>query len=326
MARANAAYYAGQDPFRDFTTAPEITQAFGEVLGAWAGIVWQTMGKPDPVLLVELGPGRGTLMRDALRAVQKVLPPFRAAVQVHLVEASPRLREQQRTAVPEAAAAWHDSLDSVPRSAPAVILANEFLDALPIRQFARRGAGWTERWVEKGRFVERPAEAPAADARVEGAPDGSVLEVGQAALAVAAQLGARVAREGGAALLLDYGPSRSAPGESLQALRGGRPADPLLDPGTADLTAHVDFAAAARAGVAAGAAVHGPAPQGSFLVRLGLMQRVFALARQARDPAGTAAQVEAARRLVEPTGMGSLFKVLALCHPSLPSPPGFEDA
>lgn len=320
MARANAQYYAAHDPFQDFTTAPEVSQAFGEVLGAWAAVTWQAMGCPNPVILVELGPGRGTLIRDALRAIGRVAPAFRAALAVHLVETSTRLRAAQRQAAPDAT--WHDRLGDVP-DGPLIVLANEFLDALPIRQFVRRGTGWAERWVVAGTFEERPAEG-FSDARAPEAAEGNVLEVGDAAAGLCAELARRVRNSGGAALLIDYGPLRSAPGDSLQALRAARAADPLKDPGSADLTAHVDFQAVAHTATEAGAACYGPVPQGVFLVRLGLVQRAFTLARQL-PPAKGAAVIEAARRLVEPTAMGSLFKVLAVCHPALPCPPGFED-
>ncbi|MGH7040855.1 MAG: SAM-dependent methyltransferase, partial [Acetobacteraceae bacterium] len=162
MAQANGAYYATHDPFADFTTAPEIAQAFGEILGLWAAVTWDLLGRPDPVLLVEAGPGRGTLMADAWRAIGQVAPAFAAAVSVHLIETSPRLRAVQAAALPAGAAArttWHDSLDSVP-DLPLLLLANEFLDALPIRQFVRRAAGWTERYVADGAFIECPAAPP----------------------------------------------------------------------------------------------------------------------------------------------------------------------
>ena len=153
MARANAAYYATHDPFRDFTTSPEISQVFGEILGLWAAVAWEQLGRPDPVLLVEAGPGRGTLMADALRAVRRVAPAFQAALRLHLIETSPRLRAVQAERLP--GAVWHEGLDTLP-DLPLVLLANEFLDALPIRQFVRRGEMWTERFVEDGRFVECP--------------------------------------------------------------------------------------------------------------------------------------------------------------------------
>jgi SAM-dependent MidA family methyltransferase len=360
MARANADYYATRDPFRDFTTSPEISQAFGEILGLWAAVSWDLLGRPNPVLLVEAGPGRGTLMADALRAIAAVAPAFRAALRLHLIEASPRLRAIQAAVLPEAM--WHDGLETVP-DGPMVLLANEFLDALPIRQFVRRGDGWFERFVEEGRFVECPASLPscatlsrcatlsptlsraagegvqrlpsrgarerdqrplpcaAGEGRGEGAA--TILELCEPALAFARSLSARLAAHPGAALFLDYGPERGAPGDSLQALRDGRPADPLAEPGTADLTAHVDFSSFAAAARDAGAATHGPLPQGIFLARLGLFRRTDRLAR-AQPPARAARLIEAARRLAEPDRMGRLFKALAVCHPTCPPLPGFE--
>ncbi len=315
MARANAAYYASRDPYADFTTAPEISQSFGEVLGLWAAVVWQTMGAPDPVILAEAGPGRGTLMDDALRAIGRAAPGFRAALRLHLVETSPRLRALQAARLPDAV--WHDRIGQVP-AGPLLLLANEFLDALPIRQFVRRGGGWTERHVQAGGFVELPAAPPGLDAA-----EGEVVEVGAAAQAVATALGARLAASGGAALFIDSGPARRAPGDSLQALRGRAPADPLVAGGEADLTAHVDFAAFAAAAQAAGAATQGPVPQGLFLARLGLPQRAEALAR-GQPPAQAAALLEGVRRLTEPHAMGRLFKALALCPPGLPDLPGFQ--
>jgi NADH dehydrogenase [ubiquinone] 1 alpha subcomplex assembly factor 7 len=317
MARANAAYYADRNPFRDFTTAPEIAQAFGEVLGAWSAVIWESMGHPAPVLFAELGPGRGTLMADALRGVAKAAPGFRDALRVHLVEASPRLRAEQAGRVPDAV--WHDGIATLPPG-PMILLANEFLDALPIRQFVRRDTGWAERFVEHGRFVERPAAAHASG----DAPEGAVIELGEAARDLVATLAARLAREGGAALFLDYGPERSAPGDSLQAIRAGRFADPLAAPaGEADLTAHVDFAALAQVARTAGATVWGPVPQGPFLARLGLFQRTDRLAR-GKPQARAAALIGAAQRLAEPDRMGRLFKALCIADPTLPTPPGFE--
>jgi SAM-dependent MidA family methyltransferase len=319
MARAAAAYYAGRDPFGargDFTTAPEMSQAFGECLGLWAAVVWQQMGAPAVVHLAECGPGRGTLMADALRAIGGVMPGFRAALRLHLVETSPALRAAQRAAVGEAA--WHDDLATLP-DGPLILLGNEFLDALPVRQFVRRGGAWAERHVLDGAFVELPAEGPPLPA---GAPEGEVREWGEAAERFVTPLAARLAAQGGAALFLDYGPAESGPGDSLQALsRHGR-ADPLGPPGSADITAHVDFAALARAGRARGAAAHGPVPQGLFLQSLGLVSRAAMLARAAPRTAGM--QLSAAQRLVAPEGMGRLFKALALCHPGQPVPPGFE--
>ncbi len=317
MARANAAYYATHDPFADFTTAPEISQVFGEILGLWAAVTWGLLGNPTPVLLAEAGPGRGTLMHDALRAIEAVAPDFRAALAVHLVETSPRLRAAQAALLP--GAVWHERIEALP-PIPLLLLANEFLDALPIRQFVRRADGWAERHVAAGAFVERAACLDRPDEA-----EGAVVERCEAALAIAAHLGERFARAPGAALFLDYGPAESAAGDSLQAVRAGRPADPLAEPGEADLTAHVDFAGFAAAAARAGAATHGPLAQGPFLARLGLFQRTDRLA-QTQKPARAAALIEAARRLAEPDRMGRLFKALALCHAGCPTPPGFEAA
>lgn len=329
MARANGAYYATHDPFADFTTAPEIAQVFGEILGLWAAVSWDLLGRPAPVLLAEAGPGRGTLMADALRAIGQVAPGFAAALTPHLIETSPRLRAAQGAALPPVWAGrtdWHECLDSLP-DAPLLLLANEFLDALPIRQFVRRGAGWTERHVADGAFVECPAAPPDRAGPPDDLPitaaEGAVVEVCEPALDFVAGLAARLARRHGAALLLDYGPAGPSLGDSLQALRAGRPADPLAAPGDADLTAHVDFPTLAARARAAGAAVHGPLPQGVLLTRLGLFQRTDRLAR-GQPPARAAGLIAAARRLAEPHRMGRLFKALALCHPSCPTPPGFE--
>ena len=314
MARANAAYYATHDPFADFTTSPEITQVFGEILGLWSAVVWQSMGVPADTILVELGPGRGTLMRDARRAIAQAVPAFRPAI--HLVETSPRLRAAQAALLPDAT--WHDCIDSIPE-APTILLANEFLDALPIRQFTRTDTGWTERHVEDGRSIDVLSPFPG-NCR-STLQTGDTVEVSEPARTLAADLAHRLKAQGGAALFLDYGPARSAPGDSLQALRAARPTDPLQDPGSADLTAHVDFQAFAEA--AAGADIHGPIPQGRFLANLGLFQRTGALART-QPPARAAALIHAAQRLAEPDRMGGLFKALALCQPGLPTPPGFE--
>ena len=316
MARANAAYYATHDPFADFTTAPEISQVFGELLGLWAAVTWRSLGSPIPVLLVEMGPGRGTLMADALRAIARAAPAFRAAAAIHLIETSHRLRDVQRQRVPEAI--WHDALDTVP-NAPMILIGNEFLDALPIRQFVRRGAGWSERFVGPEGFLElATGNDPAVDIA-----DGAIIERREAAEALVTTIAGRFARHIGAALFLDYGPEASAPGDSLQAITHGEPADPLVPAGTADLTAHVDFERLGVVAKAAGSGVHGPVPQGLFLARLGLFQRTNQLARHL-PPRAAAAMMEGARRLAEPDRMGRLFKAIALLPPGAGTPPGFE--
>jgi NADH dehydrogenase [ubiquinone] 1 alpha subcomplex assembly factor 7 len=318
MSRANTIYYAVQDPFADFTTSPEISQVFGEILGLWAAVTWQLLGQPDPVLLVEAGPGRGTLMADALRAVRVATPDFRAALSVHLIETSPRLRAAQASRLP--GSTWHLDLSTVPAQ-PMILLANEFLDALPIRQFVRRGSGWAERFVDAGQWLEQPADAaevPAGRAVAEG----DIVEVNEAARGFIAPIAARFMRDKGVALFLDYGPEYSAAGDSLQALARTRPVDPLVHAGSADLTAHVDFSDLAAVARASGASVQGPFPQGPFLTALGLFQRTERLARN-RTAAEASALTEAAKRLAEPAAMGHLFKVMAVCSTDCPPLPGF---
>jgi SAM-dependent MidA family methyltransferase len=258
-------------------------------------------------------------MADALRAIAEMMPDFRAVLRVHLVETSPRLREAQAAKLGAAGVTWHEDVAALPE-APMILLANEFLDALPIRQFIRRGAAWHERFVADGAFLEVPSDI----ALPEDAPEGAVREVNEAALTFAAWLGARLARHGGAALLIDYGPAESGFGDSLQAMRAGQPVDPLAAAGEVDITAHVDFAAFAAAARAVGAVAHGPLPQGVFLQRLGFMTRAAMLARL--DPRRAQAQLSAAHRLTAPEAMGRLFKALALCDSRLPLPAGFETA
>lgn len=318
MARANAIYYATHDPFADFTTSPEISQAFGEIIGLWAAVVWRLLGRPNPVLLVEAGPGRGTLMADALRAVNRAAPDFAAALRLHLIETSPRLRAAQADRL--SGATWHDELATVPLQ-PMILLANEFLDALPVRQFTRRGAGWAERFVDAGRWAEMPADAAGAPLG-RAAAEGEIVEVNEHARAFVGAVAARGRQHPGAALFIDYGPEQSAPGDSLQAIADRRPVNPLSPAGSADLTAHVDFADLAGVARSGGAAVQGPTAQGPFLAGLGLFQRTARLARN-RSPADAALLLAAARRLAEPGAMGRLFKVLAVASPSCPPLPGF---
>jgi len=316
MARANAIYYAAHDPFADFTTAPEISQMFGEIIGLWATIAWQMLGSPAPVALIEAGPGRGTLMADAIRAIRRAVPAFGAALQIRLIETSPRLRAAQSARIQNAI--WHDNLATVPEL-PFILLANEFLDALPIRQFVRRGGGWSERFVAAGAWHEQtadPAEVPSDRAAAEG----DIVELNQPARDFIAAIADRLQHHPGAALLLDYGPAASAAGDSLQALGGKRPVNPLSLAGSADLTAHVDFADLAAIARAGGARVQGPEPQGAFLTALGLHQRTERLARARPDR--RAALIQAARRLADPDAMGHLFKVMAIASAGCPALPG----
>ncbi|MEP9376527.1 class I SAM-dependent methyltransferase [Aquabacter sp. CN5-332] len=325
-------YYITRDPLGakgDFTTAPEISQMFGELLGLWAVAAWQQMGSPDAFHLVELGPGRGTLMADALRAA-RLVPAFGAAAQVHLVETSPALRERQAQALAGIEPSWHDRLEEVPPG-PAIVIANEFFDALPISQFVRGEGGWHERRVGLGEGGELvlgldPRPSPMGEALARHVPPphshGAVLEHLESG--VAGALGARLAAQGGAALVIDYGYAASGLGDTLQALRAHRFADPLEAPGEADLTAHVDFAALARTVMAAGAAAYGPLTQGDFLVRLGIVQRAERL--QQNTNASQRKAITAALNRLAGTGkdeMGALFKVLCLCDPLFGTPPGF---
>jgi len=338
LTRPEEGYYMTGEPFGaagDFVTAPEISQMFGELVGLWCTDTWRRLGAPNPVLLVELGPGRGTLLADALRAV-RVVPGFTAALHLHLVEASPTLAARQRAALEPYRAVlgtvplWHPSLGAVPEG-PLLLIANEFFDALPVRQFERRAEGWCERCVtlaEDGTTLAlRPGPpSPVAErlvpAALRGATLGSVVEVSSAAAGTAAEIGRQLAARGGAALILDYGYDRPRCGATLQALRRHTRHDILEAPGNADLTAHVDFSALVEAARAAGAAAHGPVPQGRFLEALGIRQRAAAL--RAGADARQAADIDAAlARLTDRAAMGDLFRALALTGPGLGAPAGF---
>ncbi len=310
----------------DFVTAPEVSQMFGELVGLWCAALWQAMGAPGRVRLVELGPGRGTLMADALRAARTV-PGFREAVDLHLVESSEPLRAEQAALLKEARPTWHAGVEGVPPG-PLLVVANEFFDALPVRQFERVGEGWRERVVtlaSDSRALRFAAAGPccAGTAGPEGAPAGAIVERAPVRDALAAALARRVAEHGGAALIVDYGHEGPGLGDTLQAMRRHRRHGVLEAPGTADLTAHVDFAALADAARYAGARVFGPVAQGDFLRALGIEARADALRQGAC--ADQAREVDAAlRRLTGAHAMGALFKALALAHPALGAPPGFE--
>jgi NADH dehydrogenase [ubiquinone] 1 alpha subcomplex assembly factor 7 len=324
MAEANAHYYATRDPLGaagDFTTAPEISQMFGELIGAWLADLWVRAGRPAGTLYVELGPGRGTLAGDALRAMRAAGLEAR----VNFVETSPVLRAAQAARVPDAA--WHDDLSTLPEDGPILAVANEFFDALPARQLVATEAGWRERLVtfEKGRFV--PVAGPlmpgaAIPEAIRAAPPGTVLETSPAALAVMRQLADSLKRRGGAALIVDYGHDRSSAGDTLQAVEMHEYADPWMNPGERDLTVHVDFESLSRAAGEAGVQVHGPLAQGEWLIAAGIDARASALSRAAP---GRAEEVSAARhRLASAEEMGSLFRVLGLSAPGWPAPEGFR--
>jgi NADH dehydrogenase [ubiquinone] 1 alpha subcomplex assembly factor 7 len=327
-------YYVANDPLGtggDFTTAPEISQMFGELIGLWAGSVWRQMGSPQQVLLVELGPGRGSMMQDALRAAH-VMPEFRAALAVHFVEVSPVLEKRQREflgglGVPFT---WHKALDEVP-DGPMIILANEFFDSLPVHQAVMCADGWHERVIkidesQKLRFTIARDPIPLFDQLL---PRGMRAQIGEVfewrADQTALELGRRVKHSEGAALVIDYGHAKSAPGDTLQAVGKHQYADPLVAPGSVDLTAHVDFQALAEAAESMGARAYGPVDQGEFLRRLGIESRAGALKGTA--PPSKVMEIERAlTRLTGPggRGMGQLFKAVGFGHPRLGPLPGFE--
>ena len=318
-------YYMSGDPLGragDFVTAPEVSQMFGELLGLWSAVVWSQMGRPARLNLVEIGPGRGTLMVDALRAMAQVEGVFKT-LDVHMVETSPSLttRQKRNLSLSECPVAWHTHFADVP-DGPLIVIANEYLDALPIRQFVKAQTGWTERKVGTAGstlvWIDEPVLAvPAIDARI-----GEVVEVSPARDQAVAEIAARIASQGGAALFIDYGHTLSAPGDTLQAIRAHRYHDVLADPGEADVTSHVDFAAVARAARSAGAAVLGPVTQGDFLRALGIETRAQVLAR-GKTPREAGEVFGALKRLTGPKEMGELFKVIALTTPSLPQLAGF---
>ncbi|MEZ5912728.1 MAG: SAM-dependent methyltransferase [Paracoccaceae bacterium] len=319
-------YYATRDPFGaagDFTTAPEISQMFGELLGLWLAQCWLDQGAPRQFVLAEIGPGRGTLMADILRATAR-LPGFSDAARPHLVEASAHLRAVQRQTLGDRPVVWHDRIEALPQ-APLFLVANEFFDALPIRQFQRAQRGWRERVVAlDGNGALTLALAPATgfaalDHRLADTVPGDIVETCAAALPIVAEIGTRIARHGGAALIVDYGGWRSR-GDTFQALAAHRPVDPLAAPGQADLTAHVDFEALARA--ADPARVSPLVTQGALLERLGIGTRAEALAQNLTGEV-LASHRAAYRRLTHPQEMGNLFKAMALTQATAPLPPGF---
>ncbi|MDE2577414.1 MAG: SAM-dependent methyltransferase [Hyphomicrobiales bacterium] len=330
LAHPQHGYYMTRDPLGaagDFITSPEISQMFGELLGLWAAETWALCGAPQPARLVELGPGRGTLMADALRAA-RVVKPFYESLQATLVETSPALIEAQRAMLADMQRPldWKNNVEDLPH-APTIVLANEFFDALPVRQYVKTSQGWRERQVGlsgDGAFVfgGAPQVEPYLNAE---APDGAIIEVGAIGQRIMYTLATRIVQYGGALLVIDYGHEATSTGETLQAMRAHRYADPLSEAGECDLTTHVDFAGLARAAKSVGAQVHGPVSQGFFLRQLGIERRADALARQASaDQAKDIAT--ALHRLTDetqPTDMGRLFRVMAVTRKGAPQLPGF---
>ncbi len=335
-------YYATRDPFGaagDFITAPEVSQMFGELVGLWLAQAWIEQGRPARPLLVELGPGRGTLMADALRAL-KLLPLLRDSLDVVLVEASPALKQVQQKTLADCGVnpRWADSLDGVPSDRPLFLVANEFFDALPIHQYVRTERGWCERMIARdanGALAFAPAPAPYPDGNVpanrDGAPPGGVYETSPAGEALAEEIGHRIAGHGGAALIVDYGYDAPGFGETLQAVKSHSFAGVLDDPGAGDLSAHVDFRALGDSAARGGASVCGPVAQGDFLVALGIVQRAEKLAQShwtgGRATMPTLADrpelMEQLDRLIKPEQMGTLFRALAIVPKNAPTPAGF---
>ena len=328
-------YYTGRDPLGragDFITAPEISQMFGELIGLWMAAVWTRMDQPKRIAVIELGPGRGTLMNDALRAV-KVLPAFRTAVELHLVEISPALQQQQQKTLADQKVpiTWHDSLADVPEG-PAIIVANEFFDALPVNQAVKTDSGWYERriGIDSGGHLaftvaDQPLQGfePLLPPAVRAAPVGAIFEWRSETEAM--ELGRRIARDGGAALVIDYGHAESAAGDTLQAVAHHAYADVLGAPGRVDLTAHVDFEALARSADAMGARAYGPITQGQLLRQLGIKTRAAKLKAHTSSPGAIGIDAAFARLTGHGPGeMGSLFKAVAFAHPAIGIPPAFE--
>jgi NADH dehydrogenase [ubiquinone] 1 alpha subcomplex assembly factor 7 len=323
MAAANGHYYATRDPLGaagDFTTAPEISQMFGEMIGIWIADLWACAGGPA-FRYVELGPGRGTLAADALRTMARF---GCTPMGVELVETSPTLRVAQLARLP--AARHHDEVDALPDDAPLIIVANEFFDALPIHQYIRTVDGWRERMVERKHDAMTPVagDAPADDAipaSLRNESEGTIVETTPVSAAIMQRCAFRLARQGGAMLAIDYGYAGPAAGDTLQAVKAHRFVDPFVDPGEVDLTAHVDFTTLARAAQNAGVAVSSLATQGEWLRRLGIDARQVSLAKASPSRAD---ELEGQRdRLVRPDAMGDLFKVMAFTAPNWPTPAGF---
>lgn len=318
-------YYTTRDPFGaagDFTTAPEISQMFGELIGLDLAQSWMDQGRPKRFTLAELGPGRGTLMADILRVTQTV-PEFLTAADVHLVEASPVLRDWQRQTLERTDVTWCGAVSELPEQ-PLFLVANEFFDALPIRQFLRDGDTWRERQIgmQKDRLVMGLSAAALAGLgnRIRDTKQDDLIETCAPAARFIELIAARIAVNGGVALIIDYGDWRSL-GDTLQAMRNHQPDDPLEHPGEADLTAHVDFEALTNASKAV--ARTRLTTQGVFLERLGIMQRAQTLAKTLGGDALNA-HIAAHRRLTHPQEMGSLFKVLGLYPHGLSPPPGLD--
>jgi len=324
-------YYTAHTPFGrtgDFITAPEISQMFGELIGLWAAECWHAQGAPAPARLMELGPGRGTLMKDALRAIARAAPEFAKALDVVLIETSPALCDVQRETLRDAGVPieWKSGIDAALADRALFVIANEFFDALPIRQYVKTETGWPERMVVVDNnalaFALAPVAATLDVPQTRGeADEGAVYEVSPSGTALAEELAQMIAGHGGAALIVDYGHEGIGFGDTLQAVKAHKFAKVLEAPGEADLSAHVDFAGLASAVARGGARAYGPLAQGAFLERLGLRERAAQLAKA--NPTESNSIKAAAARLMGADEMGTLFKALAILPETAPAPPGF---
>jgi len=323
-------YYIKQDPFGtsgDFITAPEISQMFGEMIGIWFIHHWHRLGAPDVVHLIELGPGRGTLMSDILRTL-KLLPPLHRAVKVHFVETSPALRKAQRQKIADAQ--WHDRLDDV-EDGFSFIIANEFFDALPIRQLVKLGNGWHEHFVhwsgDTNSFVpfadrSSPDLSAAVPSHLQGGPEGSIFEFSPASQAITQTISERIHDFGGLGLFIDYGHAEHGLGDTLQALKNHQYAPVFEAPGDADLTAHVDFEALLHSAQSSRCQTFGPTTQGQFLKSLSIEPRAEKLMASATEKQALGIK-QALHRLISDEEMGKLFKVLAIAPKGLADLTGF---
>ena len=340
LAHPEFGYYMKQDPFGeggDFITAPEISQMFGELIGIWAAVVWQGMGSPKKINLVELGPGRGTLMADCTRAAS-TLEEFEEAIRIYFVETSPALREIQKKSLlsPDMRMpAWRDNFNDV-EDGPLIVIANEFFDALPIDQYEKSDNGWHVRCIDwdndagalkftLGNMLDeaKPDTKSIVPPDLRAAPPGAIFEHCSMAENIISSISERIKKFGGAALIIDYGHIERGIGDTLQALKNHSYFDPLLSPGEADITTHVDFSLLADAAEGVGVNVFGPVPQGAFLSRLGLRQRADRLMLGASKE--QIEEIESTHaRLVETEQMGTLFKVIAISSEGLGVPPWAE--
>lgn len=323
---ANAAYYANKDPFADFITAPEISQIFGELIAVWMITVIRSMPIYKKIALVEAGPGRGTLMADILRVIHRSAPEIYQICNVFLIETSPRLRQIQKDTLHhhDLAISWLDSIDDLP-PLPIVMVANEFLDALPIRQFLYKDYHqWLECYVNEGKaiwkIIKQLPAAPVFNRPLQLGDKVEVCEVGQQ---IIAQITKHINDYGGTALFIDYGYRSLVWGDTLQAIAKRKKVDPFGPIGEADLTAHVDFVTLKEIAEQYGGIVYGIQTQGDFLKQLGILIRAKLLSDQVSG--GQKQEIlQAVHRLIDPNEMGNLFKVMAICHSNIPTPPAFE--